>query len=135
MAKPTKKQELKQLIEEAEQARARITSAREKASEKLNFVGKAKTSVRETPTKWVGGAAAVGLVSSFLLRPKKRKTHLLTGKKAKRGIISLLFALVVKLIKPAVKIYATKLAKDYLHDRMRSGVAARPVQGRITNSH
>ncbi|MGJ8633556.1 MAG: hypothetical protein ACSHX7_06525 [Luteolibacter sp.] len=140
MAKSTKeKQELKQLVEQAEQARAKISATSTKVSKKLNFVGQAKGSVKKDPMKWVGGSAALGLVASFLLRPKKKKvvvkaSRLAAVPRSPGGFVWKLLVLIVKFVKPAAKIYATKLVKDYLQGQIQSGASARPRPARIAQS-
>ncbi len=112
-----KQQELSRLIEQASQARTQISSSCAQLHEKLDFVGRAKTSVSEEPMKWIGGSAAVGLATSFLFRPRKRHKEMaiLAAIPRIRGLIWKLLVLVTKLIKPAAKIYATKLFKDHVH--------------------
>ena len=68
----------------------------------------------------------VGFVGSFLFKSRKRKRdEVKTLKKTKSSLPKLLRILVV-LSKPAVKIYATKLLKDYVANYLARGGMNKP---------
>lgn len=128
-----KQQELSRLIQQAAQARTQISSTCAQLHEKLDFISRARTSVSEEPMKWVGGSAAVGLATSFLFRPKKKQKEMaiLAAIPPIRGLIWKLLVLFTKLIKPAAKIYVTKLFKDYVQGELQRSATGRRQAHRI----
>lgn len=100
---------------------------------KFDIPARVKTAITGSPSKWLGGALLAGVGTSFLFRPGKRKAaeHAKKTKK-QRGFFLGMLALLFTLSKPAMKIYATKLLKDYLSQRFESGAQARPVASRTS---
>ena len=93
----------------------------------VDLPARIKASMSGSPAKWLGGSLAAGLAASLLFRPAKRKvTFRPAALKKERGFLPGLLALGYSLFKPAVKIYATKLLKDYLSHRLAVGARGRP---------
>ena len=90
----------------------------------LDLPSRLKASMSGSPAKWLGGSLAVGLVASLLFRSRKKNlpSRLATVKKERGSLLSLAFSL----SKPVLKIYATKLLKDYLARRLMAGEQGRP---------
>lgn len=90
----------------------------------LDLPSRLKASMSGSPAKWLGGSLAAGLVASLLFRSRKKNapSRLATVKKERGSLLSLAFSL----SKPALKIYATKLLKDYLARRLMAGEQGRP---------
>ena len=142
MAKPTKnEQELKEAIAQAEKARVRLTSTGSKVSNKLNVVGQAKGDVKKDPITWVGGSALIGLIASYILKPKKKRikapahaNRLAAPPRSAGGFIWKMLVMIVRLAKPAAKIYLGKVAKDYIQKKSSYAVPARPRRARIVEN-
>jgi len=90
----------------------------------LDLPSRLKASMSGSPAKWLGGSLAAGLVASLLFRSRKKNppSRLATVKKERGSLLSLAFSL----SKPVLKIYATKLLKDYLARRLMAGEQGRP---------
>ena len=91
----------------------------------LDLPSRLKASISGSPAKWLGGSLAAGLVASLLFRSRKKNapTRLAATVKKERGsLLSLAFSL----SKPLLKIYATKLLKDYLARRLMAGEQGSP---------
>lgn len=132
MAHPTKKpKQLAELIRQAEASRLALTETHARFRRRLDVPARIKASITGAPSKWLGGALVAGLATSFLFRPGKRKAAE-RAKKAKRqrGFFFGTLALLFTLSKPAMKIYATKLLRDYLSQRFTTGAQGRPVSVR-----
>lgn len=131
MAKQNKaKSDLGELIRRSDNARASLSHAGAGLKEKLNFTGKAKSTLKEQPAKAIGGSLVAGFIlKKILFRKKKPSTKSKSGKvsqlKKERGILITLLALLGAAAKPAVKMYATKLFKDYLKRRFMAGSQGR----------
>lgn len=99
-----------------------LTGAHERLSHALDLPSRIRSSITSAPAKWLGGSLLAGLATSLLFRPGKKKasTQVATVKK-QRGFLLGLLALMFTLSKPALKIYATKLLKDYLARRYITG--------------
>jgi hypothetical protein len=128
MAHPTQKsKQLAGLILKAEASRLALTETHAHFKRKLDLPSRIKSSITGAPSKWLGGALVAGLTSSFLFRPGKRKeTEREKQVKKQRGFLFGLLALIFTLSKPAAKIYATRLLKDYLARRFNTGAQGRP---------
>jgi hypothetical protein len=68
--------------------------------------------------KWLGGSLGVGFVGSLLFKSKGREPKYEPIKKHRGWFIGLLL-MMFSLAKPALKVYATKLLKDYLQNQLR----------------
>jgi hypothetical protein len=68
--------------------------------------------------KWLGGSLGVGFLGSLIFRSKRRQPKQENEKKH-RGWVAGLLLMLFTLVKPALKIYATKFLKDYLQDQLR----------------
>ncbi len=91
----------------------------------LDLPSRLKASMSGSPAKWLGGSLAAGLVASLLFRSRKKNLPsrlAATVKKERGSLLSLAFSL----SKPVLKIYATKLLKDYLARRLMAGEQGRP---------
>lgn len=134
MAKQNKaKPDLGELIRRSDAARASLSHTGANLKEKLNFAGKAKDALRKEPAKAIGGSLVAGYVlKKILFRKKKPSPKALkeSGKisflKKDRGFLISILALLGTAAKPAIKMYATKLLKDYLKRRLSSGSESRP---------
>lgn len=126
MAHPTEKsKQLAGLIQQAEASRLALTETHARFRRRLDVPAHIKSSITGAPVKWLGGSLVAGLAASLFLRPRKKK---IPAKavivKKQRGFMLGLLALLFTLSKPALKIYATNLLRDYLARRL-SGVAVR----------
>jgi len=129
MAHPTEKtKQLAVLILQAEASRLALTETHARFRRKLDVPARIKASISGAPSKWLRGALATGLATRFLFRPGKRKVAE-RAKKAKRqrGFLFGTLALLFTLSKPAMKIYASKLLRDYLSRRFTAGAQGRPM--------
>lgn len=134
MAKSTQqKKEFGELIRRSEAARLQIGLAHSRFKRRLDLPSRIKDSIKSEPGKWLGISAVVGFVGSVLLKSKKTPPIEKAGPFRKKRRFSLaMVALLVRLAKPAAKIYATKLIKDYLTSRLQRGIARRPaVESRL----
>ena len=132
MAKKSEKPELAELIRRSEAARLSLSRSGARFKHKLSFAGRATDVVKSDPTKAIGGSIVAGFLLKKLLTRKKKsspkasklETKVLHLKK-ERGLLLSLLALIGMAARPAAKMYATKLIKDYLQRRLHSGLAAR----------
>lgn len=125
MAKPTQKSlELAELIRRSEAARIQIGHAHLQLKKKLDIPLRIRDSLKSSPWKWLGGSLGVGFLGSFMFRSKRPEIRYEPEKKHRGWFIGLLMMLFA-LAKPTLKIYATKLVKDYLQNQLnaRSGRA------------
>ncbi len=123
MAKSTQKSlELAELIRRSEAARVQIGHAHLQLKKKLDIPLRLRDSLKSSPMKWLGGSLGVGFLGSFLFRSRRPKVRHEPEKKHRGWFIGLLMMLFA-LVKPSLKIYATKLLKDYLQHQItaRSG--------------
>jgi hypothetical protein len=128
MAHPTEKSKrLAELVKRGEASRRNLTNAHAGLMQAIDLPSRIKASMSGSPAKWLGGSLAAGLAVSLLFRPGKKKApSRLPALKRERGFLSGLLALAFSLSKPALKIYATKLLKDYLARRLSAGAQGRP---------
>jgi hypothetical protein len=127
MAKPTQQSlELAELIRRSEAARIQIGHAHLQFKKKLDVPLRIRDSLKSSPLKWLGGSLGLGLLGSFLFRPKRTEIRYEPEKKHRGWFVGLLMMLFA-LAKPTLKIYATKLIKDYLQNQLsaRSGHSVR----------
>ena len=125
MADPTEKSKrLAELVKRSEASRLTLSDAHAGLMHALDLPSRLKASMSGSPAKWLGGSLAVGLVASLLFRSRKKNlpSRLATVKKERGSLLSLAFSL----SKPVLKIYATKLLKDYLARRLMAGEQGRP---------
>ncbi len=123
MAKSTQKShELAELIRRSEAARIQIGHAHLQFKKKLDIPLRIRDSLKSSPMKWLGGSLGVGFLGSFLFRSKRPEVRHEPEKKHRGWFVGLLMMLFT-LVKPSLKIYATKMLKDYLQHQMsvRSG--------------
>ena len=128
MAKQTQKAiELQDLVRKSEAARLEIGRARQALKRKLDVPSRIKESLKAQPTKWIGGSILVGFVASVLFRPREKKVRReRKSLKKRKSSLPRLLRLFITLSQPAVKIYATKLLKDYLENQLTRGRGKRP---------
>lgn len=128
MAHPTEKpKQLAELIRQAEASRLELTAAHARIRRSLDVPARIKASVAGSPSKWLGGSLVAGLASSLLFRTGKRKAARRAEKENKpRGFFLGLALTLLALSKPALKIYATKLLKDYLAGRIAGAGRRKP---------
>ena len=125
MADPTEKSKrLAELVKRSEASRLALSDAHAGLMHALDLPSRLKASMSGSPAKWLGGSLAAGLVASLLFRSRKKNppSRLATVKKERGSLLSLAFSL----SKPVLKIYATKLLKDYLARRLMAGEQGRP---------
>jgi len=125
MADPTEKSKrLAELVKRSEASRLTLSDAHAGLMHALDLPSRLKASMSGSPAKWLGGSLAAGLVASLLFRSRKKNppSRLATVKKERGSLLSLAFSL----SKPVLKIYATKLLKDYLARRLMAGEQGRP---------
>ncbi len=118
MAKSTQKSlELAELIRCGDAARFQIGQAHAQLRQKLDVPLRIRDSLRTSPLKWLGGSLGVGFVGSWLFKSRGRESKDVPIKKHRGWFVGLLLML-VSLAKPALKVYATKLLKDYLQNQL-----------------
>lgn len=128
MAKSTQqKAEIAELIRRSEASRLRLSDAHCALKDRLNVPARLVGSLKAEPKKWIGGSVVAGLVASRFFRSKKKASKKYQKEKKSRGLVLGTFALAATMVKPAAKIYATKLLKDYFRNQLESGSAQRPV--------
>lgn len=116
--------ELGRLIRRSEAARLQIGLARTKLKRKLDLPSRIGHSVKSEPMKWLGGSATVGFLGSFFLGSRRKRADRKLERRARKGPFPIrLLQMLVRLGKPAAKIYATKVIKDYLEARLKTGAA------------
>jgi hypothetical protein len=118
MAKPTQKsQELAELIRRSEIARVQIGQAHLELKRKLEVPLRIRDSLKSSPLKWLGGSLGLGFVGSFLFKSRRKESIPMPEIKP-RGFISGLLMMIFTLVKPSIKVYATKLLTDYLQSQL-----------------
>jgi len=127
MAQTTEKSKrLAELVKRGEASRLRLTDAHARLRNTLDMPSRIKSSITGAPAKWLGGSLVAGFAASLLFRPGKKKVSArAVSAKKERGFVLGLLALAFTLSKPVVKIYATKLLKDYLSRRFLEGSQGR----------
>jgi hypothetical protein len=119
MAKPTQKSpELEALIKRSEAARFQIGQEYLQLKQKLDVPLRIRDSLKSNPLKWLGGSMGAGFLGSFLFRSKRGKATDKVEKKHRGWFVKLLLML-FPLVKPTIKIYATKLLKDYVQGQIK----------------
>lgn len=128
MADPTEKSKrLAELVKRSEASRLALSDAHAGLMHAMDLPSRLKSSMSASPVKWLGGSMAASLVASLLFRSRKKNAPaLLATVKKERGSLPGLLSLVFSLSKPALKIYASKLLKDYLARRLMAGEQGRP---------
>lgn len=116
---------LEELVRRSEAARLRLTESHASLRHKLDFPARARESLMEKPTKWLGGSLAAGFMGSLLFRKKKKAPERVRELKRQRGFLLGLLSLAFAMGKPLAKVYATKLLKDYLAGRIAAGSRGR----------
>lgn len=136
--KHQEKVNIQKLIERSEKARETITEARLELKNKFDVAGRVREAVTSDPVKLVGGS----LVGGYLLKkiffrgkrhPKRAPKHReeVNHLKKERGVLIGILGMFLALAKPAAKMYATKLIRDYFKKRLASGTAGRPAAANI----
>lgn len=122
------------LIDRSERARATLAEARLEIKNKFDIAGRVRDTVTSEPAKIVVGSLAAFVVLKKLLfrkKPPAPRSREISHLKTERGLLLGLLALLGALAKPAAKMYATKLLKDYLKYRFQPVAASRPGTQRI----
>ncbi len=124
--------DFQKLIASSEAARATLAEARVELKHKFDIVGRVKEAITSRPAAIIGGS----VIGGFLLKkiffgrakriPSGRADRKIKELKTERGFLVGLFALLLTVVKPAAKLYATKLLKDYFEKRNDSGGKGRP---------
>jgi hypothetical protein len=122
MAKGTEERaKLAELVRRSAVARERIGQAHSGFKRRFDVQERLKTSIKTQPMKWLGGSLLAGMAGSFLLGGRrKREASVFRGGisgMARRGILGL----AMKVAKPALQVYATKLLKEYVEARLVGG--------------
>lgn len=128
--------DIQKLIERSETARGILAEARVELRHKFDFASRMKEAFTSDPAKLVGGTVVAGyLLKKILFKKPKRsdpgKAQRISYLKKERGLLLGVLALLTTLAKPAAKMYATKLLKDYFKRRFEDGAGGRPEQGGI----
>jgi len=133
MAHSTEKSKrLAELVKQGETSRLALSGAHARLRQTLDMPSRIKSSITSAPAKWLGGSLVAGFATSLLFRSgKKQAPAQIVSAKKERGFVPGLLALLFTLSKPAVKIYATKLLKDYLSRRLIEGSHGRPAAMRM----
>ncbi len=115
------------LVRQGEASRQMLSGAHERLRNTFDLPSRIKSSMTSAPAKWLAGSLIAGFAASLFFRPGKKKVsaQVATVKK-ERGFLLGLLALVLTLSKPAVKIYGTKLLKNYLSRRFLDSSHGRP---------
>jgi hypothetical protein len=130
MAKPTQQEtEIAELIRRSEASRLRLSDAHAALKDRMDVSARLKESLKTEPAKWLGGSLVAGFVASRLFRPRRKSAENIPRVKKQRNFLFGTLALATTLAKPAAKIYATKLVKDYLKKHLENASARRPVSG------
>jgi hypothetical protein len=128
MAQTTQKtKQLAELIRQAEASRLSLTESHARIRRSLDVPTRLRASVAGAPSKWLGSSLVAGLATSFLFRPGRRKAAERAKKAVKRrglafGLLTMLFTL----SKPALKIYAMNLLREYVARRLTGATPHRP---------
>lgn len=132
MAKSTQKTiEIAELIRQSEASRAVLAKAHANYKHKLDVPSRLRESLKKEPMKWVGGSLVIGFVASLFFKSRRKQPEKVAVKNAKkdRNFFLGLLTLGLALAKPAAKVYATKLVKDYLSEKLGSGLSGDPPLG------
>lgn len=123
MAHPTEtSKRLDELVKSSEASRLALSDAHAGLMHAIDFPARLKSSMFSSPVKWLGGSMVAGLATSLFFRSgKMNATSPPTTAKKERGLMLGLLSLAFSLSKPALKVYATKLLKDYLARRLTAG--------------
>ena len=128
--------DIQKLIERSEAARGTLAQARVELRHRFDFASRMKETLTSAPAKLIGGTVVAGYLLKKILYKKTRRSD--SGKalrishlKKERGVLLGVLAALTALAKPAAKMYATKLLKDYFKKRFESGSGRHPVQGSI----
>jgi hypothetical protein len=118
MAKPTQKSlELAELVRRSDAARIQIGQAHLELRRKLDLPLRIRDSLKASPLKWIGGSLGVGFVSSLLFRSGRSESKHAPEKKHRGWFVGALM-MIFTLVKPSLKVYATKLLTDYLQNQL-----------------
>lgn len=122
MAKQTQKSlQLAELIRRSEAARLQIGQAHLQLKKKLDIPLRIKDTLKSSPLKWLAGSLGLGFVGSFLFRLKRRKSkHRADSGTKNRGWFIGLLMMMFAVMRPTIKIYATKVLTDYLQNQLRA---------------
>lgn len=113
---------LAELVKNSEASRLVLSDAHAGLMHAVDLPARLKSTMFSSPAKWLGGSMVAGLVVSLLFRSGKMDaTSRNTTAKKERGIMLGLLSLAFSLSKPALKVYATKLLRDYLARRLAAG--------------
>jgi len=113
---------LAELVKNSEASRLVLFDIHAGLMHAVELPARLKSAMFSSPVKWLGGSMLAGLVASLLFRSgKMNATSRLTTAKKEHGIMLGLLSLAFSLSKPALKVYATKLLKDYLARRLTAG--------------
>lgn len=136
MAILRKKQiDIGKLIERSEAARETLAEARIELKHKFAVAARMKEAITSDPAKIVGGSVVGGYILKKIFfrkskRPERGRQERISHLKKERGFLLGLFALIAALAKPAAKMYAGKLLKDYLGRRFQTGSSGTPREFR-----
>lgn len=128
--------DIQKLIERSEAARGILAEARVELRHKFDFGSRIKEALTSQPAKLIGGSVLAAILlkkifSKKSTRSEPGKSRRISHLKKERGVLLGVLTMLVALAKPAVKMYASKLLKDYLGRRFDGGSGRRPVQGSI----
>ncbi len=125
-AKIKKLREIERLKEEAKAARVGITASKDRLTNQFAVVERTKDALTSKPAIVVAGSLVGGFLLKRILpsgarRVRKKssaqKVDRIQSLKKERGFLVGLIGLLIALAKPAAKLYATKLVKDYFAGR------------------
>lgn len=125
-AKIKKLREIERLKEEAKAARVGITASKDRLTNQFAVVERMKDALTSKPAIVVAGSLVGGFLLKRILpsgarRVRKKssaqKVDRIQSLKKERGFLVGLIGLLIALAKPAAKLYATKLVKDYFAGR------------------
>ena len=124
MVKSTQQQaEIAELIRRSETARLQLSDAHAALKDKLNVPARLKESLKAEPKKWMGGSLVAGLLFSRMFRSRKPQQEKVQQVRKQRNILLGALALLVSLAKPAAKIYATNLLREYFQRKLGRDVS------------
>jgi|694.fasta_scaffold05008_3 hypothetical protein len=130
MAKPTQKSlELAELVRRSDAARIQITQAHLELRRKLEVPLRIRDSLKSSPLKWIGGSLGIGFISSLLFRHRRSESKHSHEKKHRGWFVGSLM-MIFNLVKPSLKVYATKLLTDYLQNQLSGRLS-----GSVRNDH
>jgi len=124
MAKSTQqKAGIAELIRRSEQSRLRLSDAHSALKDRLNMPARLKESLKVAPKKWVGGSLFAGLLLGRLFGAKKERPEGVQKIRKQRNLLLGALTLIATLAKPAAKIYATNLLREYFQGRFTKGAS------------